>query len=973
MTAPSASKQQPADSGRASRGWRAFIDGLATPSSLLPESVRSQARLLSYFLLLLIVLLACLLPVLLLLVPEFRGSGQPIVFVLLILFLGGIYTLSRTRYHLTASVLTVVATAGVVWAFAFTDRSGAHLVAQNLTFLVVSLFISGLLLPLPYTVGLSLVHLLMLLFLPHFIPSMEGAPSWENLLVYIGVVSALAILVASLRQRTQSEIDRRSQALAESEAQLQSILDNSTALIYLKDAQGRYLLVNKSYEAAFNVRRDELIGRTTAAVFPEGQAREYWATDEQVLTTGKSLELEETATSLLGERTYLTVKFPLRSSDGKIQAVGSFSTDITDRKLASEALLQSEERFRLVSYATSDAVWDWDFSTDQVWWSQNLRRLFGYQAAEVHPERGWWEEQIHPEEREKVLTSLHEAIVSGKEFWSKEFRFRRADGSYAHVLDRGYVMHNEQSQPVRVLGALMDITQWRQAEEEMEADRSLLRTMIDLIPDNIYVKDVDGRILLNNLADAREIGAASPQASVGKTIFDYFAPDEASHITADDKLVLEAGQKVINREEQRADRKGGQKWLTTTKVPLLDAAGKVIGLVGIGHDITNRKQIEKALKEANEKQTAWIGELEQRTKETGLLNEMSDFLQTCSNYEEAYRVIGELARQLFPHEAGGLYIINSSRNLADLVTSWGPPLDELPAFQPNDCWGLRMGRMHVMDRVTPDSHRAGESLNMRCNHLRPPGPEAYVCVPLIASGEAIGLLHIRTPGTPAAGTWFTEAKQQLIRSVAYRGALSLANLKLRETLRQQSIRDPLTGLFNRRYMEESLERELHRVTRNQHPLGVIMIDIDHFKDFNDNFGHDAGDTVLRELSGLLRSKIRAEDIACRYGGEEFVLILPEASLEITRRRAEALREAVKRLELKYKGQPLNSISISAGVAAFPNQGQAGGEILRAADVALYGAKHAGRDQVVVADVQAAQLMPAEKKPLSKPKPPQTGG
>ena len=178
-------------------------------------------------------------------------------------------------------------------------------------------------------------------------------------------------------------------------------------------------------------------------------------------------------------------------------------------------------------------------------------------------------------------------------------------------------------------------------------------------------------------------------------------------------------------------------------------------------------------------------------------------------------------------------------------------------------------------------------------------------------------------------------------------ALALANLRLRETLRSQAIRDSLTGLFNRRYLEVTMERELNRVKRQGTPLGVIMMDLDHFKDYNDTFGHSAGDKLLSALGALLKSHIRGEDIACRYGGEEFLLILPGASMEIALERAEGLRQAVKEMHQHYQG--LKPASLSLGVAVYPDHGDTGGQLIQSADAALYRAKRAGRDRVVAAD------------------------
>jgi len=178
-------------------------------------------------------------------------------------------------------------------------------------------------------------------------------------------------------------------------------------------------------------------------------------------------------------------------------------------------------------------------------------------------------------------------------------------------------------------------------------------------------------------------------------------------------------------------------------------------------------------------------------------------------------------------------------------------------------------------------------------------------------------------------------------------SLALANIRLRETLRHQVIHDVLTGLFNRRYLEETLEREISRGRRKGASLGLIMLDLDYFKHFNDTYGHEAGDNLLRALGKFLGSIVRKEDVACRYGGEEFVLILPEASQEIVRQRAEDIRREFPKLPVMHRGQMLESVTVSLGVAMFPDHGATGQDVLRAADDAMYRAKAQGRNRVVV--------------------------
>ena len=362
--------------------------------------------------------------------------------------------------------------------------------------------------------------------------------------------------------------------------------------------------------------------------------------------------------------------------------------------------------------------------------------------------------------------------------------------------------------------------------------------------------------------------------------------------------------------------------------------------------VIERKRTEEELLRANAVLTGWLKELEKRSRETTLLHEMSDLLQTCVAAEEAYAIVARIGQQLFPDESGALCVLNASQNLVEAVAVWEESATGERVFAPHECWALRRGQVHVVEDSAPGP---------LCRHLGEPVPVSCVCVPMMAQGEALGVLCLRsgtraadTPGHPADAR-FKENTRRLAVTAAGHIALALANLRLRETLRMQSIRDPLTGLFNRRYMEESLARELRRAARSDRPLGAIMLDLDHFKRFNDTFGHEAGDALLRELGHFLRTRTRREDIACRYGGEEFALILPEACIEATRQRAELLREEFKHLTVPLRGDSVEGLTLSLGVAVFPAHGSTVEDILRAADRALYRAKAEGRDRVVLGE------------------------
>jgi diguanylate cyclase (GGDEF)-like protein len=354
-----------------------------------------------------------------------------------------------------------------------------------------------------------------------------------------------------------------------------------------------------------------------------------------------------------------------------------------------------------------------------------------------------------------------------------------------------------------------------------------------------------------------------------------------------------------------------------------------------------RRKNAAAEQEFNAKLATSLAELRERNQEVTFLSQMSSFLQTCASSEEACTAIARFGPQLFPHEAGTLFMFHASRNYLELAAAWGGADAGEDMFQPSECWALRRGRLHA---VGAQDHA------IVCAHVARHGEDIkpYICAPLTAQGETLGLLFLMArPATTGSAPALSEAKEQLATAVAEQIALALSNLRLRETLRQQSVRDPLTGLYNRRFLEETVDRELARLERKNLPLSLIMIDVDHFKTFNDTFGHEAGDAVLRDLGGILQRHVRGGDIACRYGGEEFTVILPEANLEIGRQRAEILREAARELRLVHDGKSLGAVTLSLGVACFPEHGRRREHLLQTADAALYEAKNGGRNRVVV--------------------------
>ncbi|MBI5085335.1 MAG: diguanylate cyclase [Acidobacteria bacterium] len=331
--------------------------------------------------------------------------------------------------------------------------------------------------------------------------------------------------------------------------------------------------------------------------------------------------------------------------------------------------------------------------------------------------------------------------------------------------------------------------------------------------------------------------------------------------------------------------------------------------------------------------------LERTHRENLLLSEMTELLQACKSTSEAERMLHRFGERLFPQTAGSVFLYRASRNLLEAAVHWGMGEDPPTMFCPEDCWALRRGRQHIVE--------AGD-LTVQCRHLHATKSDRTLCVPMMAQGETTGVLVLSEKALVAPATGFSPDTMRLAGRTAEQIALSIANLQLREKLRDQAIRDPLTGIFNRRYFEETAERELARAAREATGVGLIVFDIDHFKRFNDTFGHEAGDMVLRKVGQVLMSLARLEDIACRLGGEEFVLLMPGAELETAVRRAEQVRELVKDLAVSYRGESLANVTVSCGVAGFPAHASQLPDLLETADHALYRAKGNGRDRVEAA-------------------------
>ena len=389
--------------------------------------------------------------------------------------------------------------------------------------------------------------------------------------------------------------------------------------------------------------------------------------------------------------------------------------------------------------------------------------------------------------------------------------------------------------------------------------------------------------------------------------------------------------------ERRSRSSRSADWLLLVAILGIPFSLLVLGLVQRYLVLENaeRRRAEKMAQEA-------AASFETLSTRSESLSQYTGMLQTCTDTGELLSLSSRLLSQMLPGLAGTLYLSRASRDHAEIAAQWGQhlaPSADMPA--PDDCWSMRRNRTFACDDLAN---------HVCCKHIDAHAVSSAVataCLPLSAHGDLLGWLYLSGPGSgPLQGiAQATHAVEQL--------SLALANMRLKDDLLHQSIRDPLTGLFNRRYLEESLGREIARCQRRELPVAVLMLDLDNFKTFNDQHGHPGGDALLSAFGRLLQSSCRPEDIACRFGGEEFVIVLPEASAEIGMERARSILAATSQMVVAHMARPLGRVTTSIGMAAMPTDGSNASALLEAADKALYAAKRAGRNRVQQAEPQSA--------------------
>jgi diguanylate cyclase (GGDEF)-like protein/PAS domain S-box-containing protein len=728
-------------------------------------------------------------------------------------------------------------------------------------------------------------------------------------------------------------------ALKASEQNFRNSLDQSMNGIRISDNNDHTSYVNKAFLDIFGYENIQEVISSPPQEHYTPEAHASWVLRHEKLLRGEPMPKQVDVDVIRKDGAVRNLEVSMREVfwDGKEQNQTLYY-DITERKQVEYALKLSEQNFRNSMDSSIIGIRISDNQDHTSYANKALLDIFGYENIEevrTSPPQEHYSPAAHAS-----WVLRHEKLLRGEPMPKQvDIDIIRKDGTvrYLDVSMRDVFWDGKQ----QFQTLYNDITERKLAEAALHESEEKYRLIVENSSDIIFTLNAVGEFIYISSSVKNVLGYNATDL-IGHPFVSIIHPDDLQVVQQAVQHNIVDGHQTPGGTEYRVRNISGEwRWHNGTGNTLRDANGKFVYFIGIGRDITEMKRLEEETKQSNERLNVLVKKLEEQQRQNVILTEMRDMLQACSKMEETAPIIMGSMKKLFPTSQGALFLLNNSRSDLESVVTWGnfPAGADNNVFSSDACWGLRRGRAHVVEDV---------NIGPICPHLvnTPPGP--YVCLPLMAKGDILGLLHLKNAFSQnGSGNQEIADLRQMAVTLSEYLSLSIANVKLSESLSRQSIQDPQSGLYNRRFMEESLQREIMRAERKKTPLGIIMGDLDHFKKFNDVYGHAAGDKIITEIGKLFKDKFRGSDIACRYGGEEFLIILPETSLGDTLKRADALREEIKKMEMVFQGQILGSITMSMGISAYPEKGTKMEDLLRAADTALYKAKQEGRDRVVL--------------------------
>ncbi len=587
-----------------------------------------------------------------------------------------------------------------------------------------------------------------------------------------------------------------------------------------------------------------------------------------------------------------------------------------------------------VLHSANVGVFDWDLASGKVSYRGTSASMLGEQVGQASLPLVQF---CHPGELRLLQRLLRELSSGERERAHCELRLRSAEDVWRWMLVNIQTIEwLPDGSPSRVLGTQLDINRIKHVEHMLLAERSLFAS------GPVIILTFDGEAphrLRQTSANLREaLGHPDQRLSAGQPLDALLHPDDVAQLA---ELVMRAVSQPgaqAQGEMRLAKTDGSWPWYLLHVVAEPPNVGKLLRAYLV--DINRLKEAESHAAGHNEALQEVVRKMSQTQHFMETLQQLTELLQLCESETESEQIIVQGGPQLFPRWSGALTFAGEG-GLMTVAASWGEPFTAQQSDEA-DCWAVRRGRLH-MNSADPAMH----VLSPVCGHFGggsalPPGIKHAICAPLLKSFDRPGVLHLIAHETMGeedlrSAAWGAETFADALK-------LSLGNLRLRTSLREQAVHDEMTDLYNRRYFDEALNRELSRSQRTGEGLILAILDIDHFKNFNDTFGHEAGDKVLKEVAEQLRRFVRAYDIACRVGGEELAIIMPRVHIDEAFTRLNQLREEIGACALTHNGTPLSAVTVSIGVADLATGSP--DDLLRRADTALYAAKNSGRNRVM---------------------------